>query len=238
MQDAASTDRTVIFVSHDMAAIERVCDRVLVMEHGRILPESTRQRPQEAVAGYLAMLDPSDGIQAGGTAVIPGGAHRSGTGEGKVVEVTLRDADGRATNVLGYAQGCAVSVVLEWSEPIREVAYEVGVTRSDGHRIVTAQSIDGPREPVDVSAGRQEVTVALADLQLLPGDFYLDVACHRMDGNTIDFVERCLFFRVLNGMPGEDRYLWPGVRGYVRAESVWREHDVALPATRQAGDTG
>jgi hypothetical protein len=81
---------------------------------------------------------------------------------------------------------------------------------------------------VDVLAGRQEVTVRMEDVTLLPGEFTIDAGCHRMDGTTIDYVGRLLRFEALNGREGEDRYLWTGVRGYVRPDSVWLGHDVAV----------
>ena len=42
---------SVIFVSHNLRAVENFCDRVLLLDHGRILVEGT---PAEALAGYEA----------------------------------------------------------------------------------------------------------------------------------------------------------------------------------------
>jgi lipopolysaccharide transport system ATP-binding protein len=233
LEATSSSGRTIVFVSHDMAAIERVCDRVLVLEDGRITAESTPGRPQDAVGEYVDLVDPADVVQRGGVTEVPPDAHHFGTGEARIVRVTLRDLDGRPVDQLTLGHGFSVSVVFEWAEAVREVAYEIGISRVDGHRIVTAQSIDHLRPAVDVAPGRQEVTVDFADADLLPGEFTIDAGCHRMDGNTIEYLERSLRFSIRNGEPGEDRYLWPGVRGYVRPESVWHGHDTAVSATRR-----
>jgi lipopolysaccharide transport system ATP-binding protein len=229
METAAAEGQTVVFVSHDMSAIESVCDRVLVLEGGRMVESSEPERPEDAVGRYRDIMDPAQTIQHGGVAEVPGDAQHFGTGEGRIVEIALRSLDGQPISRVAYGQPFAVSVVYEWSEAVPDVAFEVGISRTDGHRIVTVQSVDGPGEPVDVAPGRHEVTVVFLNVHLLPGEFMIDAACHRIDGTTIDFIQRGLRFFAQNGNPGEDRYLWPGVRGYVRPDSLWRGHDAAMP---------
>ncbi len=51
MQDISKGEgRTVLFVSHNMAAIETLCDRVIVLKDGRFFDEGT---PTEAINNYL-----------------------------------------------------------------------------------------------------------------------------------------------------------------------------------------
>jgi lipopolysaccharide transport system ATP-binding protein len=68
MEETALRGRTVVFVSHDMSSIERLCDRVLVLENGRIVSESRPGRPEEAVDEYTEIVDPGrsrgDGLGA------------------------------------------------------------------------------------------------------------------------------------------------------------------------------
>ncbi|MBX3736142.1 MAG: ABC transporter ATP-binding protein [Candidatus Didemnitutus sp.] len=52
MQDVARTQgRTVIFVSHNMAAVSQLCHRAVLLEHGRV---SAHGPAAEVVSGYLA----------------------------------------------------------------------------------------------------------------------------------------------------------------------------------------
>src|SRR5205085_639619 len=50
MNEVGKAGRTVLFVSHSMSAIQRLCGRVLVLERGRIARDA---RPDDAVAEYL-----------------------------------------------------------------------------------------------------------------------------------------------------------------------------------------
>jgi lipopolysaccharide transport system ATP-binding protein len=50
MSEIGKGGRTVIFVSHSMPAIQRLCDRAILLDHGRVVVDGTTQ---EAVRRYL-----------------------------------------------------------------------------------------------------------------------------------------------------------------------------------------
>jgi lipopolysaccharide transport system ATP-binding protein len=51
MKDVTSAGRTVLLVSHNMAVVQSLCDRVLLMESGRL---ALNTAPAEAISRYLA----------------------------------------------------------------------------------------------------------------------------------------------------------------------------------------
>ncbi|MEM7682285.1 MAG: polysaccharide ABC transporter ATP-binding protein [Planctomycetota bacterium] len=53
MNDIAHDGRTIVFVSHDMGAVSTLCDRVVVMDHGRVDSIGPADR---AVARYLELV--------------------------------------------------------------------------------------------------------------------------------------------------------------------------------------
>ena len=48
-------DKTIIFVSHDLGSVQRLCDRVLLLDHGRVLAEGS---PEQVIARYQELLKP------------------------------------------------------------------------------------------------------------------------------------------------------------------------------------
>jgi lipopolysaccharide transport system ATP-binding protein len=52
MQEVASTGRTVLFISHDMASINDLCNRAIWLDKGRVRADSTDV--QRVTQGYLA----------------------------------------------------------------------------------------------------------------------------------------------------------------------------------------
>src|SRR6266436_3596659 len=58
IQDLRKAGRTIVFISHDLAAVERLCDRALLLSHGRIVCEGN---PQDVTLEYQrsTLLDSS-----------------------------------------------------------------------------------------------------------------------------------------------------------------------------------
>jgi len=67
---AATGSRTVLFVSHNMAAVEALCSRCILLRNGRIVFDGA---PDQAIAAYLGSLP---GARAVGDRVLHGGVQR------------------------------------------------------------------------------------------------------------------------------------------------------------------
>jgi lipopolysaccharide transport system ATP-binding protein len=82
MEDVAREGRTVLFVSHNMAAVENLCQRGIVLDEGRIVYIG---QTKEAISYYLNSL-----AQIGSTP-LRFRTDRRGTGELRVVNIEVRD---------------------------------------------------------------------------------------------------------------------------------------------------
>jgi lipopolysaccharide transport system ATP-binding protein len=214
--------RTIVFVSHNLAWVERLCDRVFLIENGAIAGSGPVSK---VVAGYLSGVDP---VQHGGAREIPEDAPRVGLGTARFRRARLVGTeDGGATGSLLLNEPVVLETTLDVTETIENAVLEVGVTTVDGVRIVTSMSTDGGRPAVRLEPGRHELRAVL-EPELLPGEFVLDIGVHELGHATIDFVERVLQFGVSASDGDEETYAW-GVRGYLRADTRW-EHESA-PAT-------
>ena len=215
MEEVAGGGRTVVFVSHNLGAIPRLCNRAFLLERGELVDDG---RPDEVVAGYIQRTDPSG---MSGAADIPADTERFGTGEARLRRIVMTDVDGQTINTLRLGQPFRIELTWEAGEELDPVVFEIGICDASGQRIVTAQSIDRGRPPSALGRGTQTVVAELA-LTLLPGEFTVAVALHRLSGITVDFVYRALRFTALNVSDDEDDfYRWPAVRGHVRPESAW-----------------
>jgi len=225
MHDVAHEGRAVVFVSHALNAVQRLCDRALLLESGRLEMDGT---PGDVVARYLEQWGPD---QVGGTAVVGDDVPRSGTGLARIRRVSLMDTAGGDLTAVRLGQPFRVRLAVEATEPIPEAVFEIGVAGSDGERIATAQNIDGDRPPAPLAPGLHEVDATLR-MTLLPGEYSLTVGVHRRNGVTLDYLERILGFSALNvAESGNDHYPWLAVRGYVRPDSEWSGPAPGAPAT-------
>jgi len=230
MQDAAGHGRTVIFVSHNLGAIQRLCSRALLIDAGRLALDGP---PAEVVASYL---DRATSEQAGGRSLIPADSPRIGTGEARLRELSLTDLSGQPLGGLHLGQPFRVTVVFEVLETIDDAVVEIGVSPFGGDRMATVQSVDAERPLLTFGPGMRRISTEI-EATLLPGEFALDVALHHATGITVDFVTSATRFTALNASEeGEDHYPWSVVRGYTRPESSWSGVHEAPPVESVAGD--
>jgi lipopolysaccharide transport system ATP-binding protein len=217
MRDVASHGRTVLFVSHNLGAISRLCERALLFESGRLTADGS---PSEVISRYMAVAAAGGEV---GYADVPADAPRIGTGEARLRSVGLTDLDGEPLASVHLDQRFRISAEFDVSEAVEEAVFEVGIATFAGERVVTANSVDREQPPSRVKPGRRAVSVEL-DPGLLPGEFAVDVGVHQRDGRTIDYVAGALRFTTLNAAEqGEDHYPWNAVRGFVRPHALWIE---------------
>jgi ABC-type polysaccharide/polyol phosphate transport system ATPase subunit len=164
-QIAAGT--TVVLVSHDAAAIERVCERVVVLEAGRIVFDGPTA---DGLLFYHRLM----GSEApGAESVRP---HHDRPVE--VSDVTLRDGAGRCTTVLRTGAPLQIVARLRARDPGRLTEARVGleVRAAGGVRLFTAQTT------VALDAGGQgAVAYDIPELSLLGGDFDLVLSAGELD---------------------------------------------------------
>ena len=214
MGQVANEGRTVLFVSHNLAAIKSLCTRALLLQDGKLVADGP---VEDTVTKYLDLTWPlsSDGTVAESAA-------RIGTGDAFLRQVRITDDSGKHIERVFLGQPFRVTCLYEVRKRLTDVVLEVGISTPDGIRLATALSSDGGGPLMQLEPGMHEITAEL-DLALLPHPQYVvDVAMHLLSGLTVDWVERAVQFAALNvAERGADTYPWHTVRGYVRPKARW-----------------
>ncbi len=92
MKDVGREGRTIIMVSHSMAAIENLCTRVLVLDKGQKVMEGS---PARMIQGYLNSFDDKDKALS-----IEQWDERRGTGDVRIYSFCVVDHERRPANTL------------------------------------------------------------------------------------------------------------------------------------------
>ena len=222
VEEAVAGGRTIVFVSHGLSNVQRICSRVLLIESGQVIGDG---EPEPVVTQYVHEVPQV--IE--GVSYVPEGGEHHGTGEALLRRVAIRDLDGNSTQEIRMGEPIRITGVFEVFEPIERATFELCIYNVSGDQVLSAHSIDGGQPPVDVAEGTQEVTVEFA-AEMLPHEYQVGMALHRMTGRTVEHVDRAHSFKVLNvGYEDEPEYPWPYVRGYVRPSSTWSEVRSAAP---------
>ena len=108
VEEAGAAGMTVLFVSHDMAAIQRLCDRVIWLDAGRIVRDGD---PAEVVAEY----EQSAWTLSTGGAKTKKGNHVNEHGE--ILSVRLLSAEGREIGAARQDQDLSLTVTFSLLTP-------------------------------------------------------------------------------------------------------------------------
>ena len=208
-------NRTIIFVSHNLPAVERLCNRALLIESGSVVLEGSAHN---VVHEYLRRHEP---LPEGGEVEVPEQARRWGGDQARLVRLALLGAHERPAAALTAGRPFGVRARFAVEEPLSDAAVEIGISTAEGWRIATALSHESG-EPLVMEPGTHEITATFSG-GLLPGDYTIDVGLHRIAGITLDMVERVLGFTVSKGDVDPLRQaLWDLNRGFVQADASWR----------------
>jgi ABC-type polysaccharide/polyol phosphate transport system ATPase subunit len=198
--------RTILFVTHSLGLVEKMCDDVLWLRQGRVADRGEPKRVVDAYLTYVASgeeahlkarqqaAEPEAAAEAGPAT----GGYRPGRWGGREVEITrvrLLDARGRERHV--FAPGEAVTLVLSVraAEPVDDFVFGFGLFAADGVNLYgTNTDIEAFRSRR--LEGEGEVRLVLDDLRLVEGTYFVDVAAHRRDGTPYDYHRGLVSLRV------------------------------------------
>jgi lipopolysaccharide transport system ATP-binding protein len=124
MKDVAHGDRTVLFVSHNMAAIENLCDRVLLVDHGRLI---TSGPPRQVIERYLSNISCNASIP------LRERKDRKGAGDVKATKIEFLNGSGAgaALPVSGQELLIRLHYAAEANRRLTSCRASISVVRND-----------------------------------------------------------------------------------------------------------
>ena len=185
MRDVASDGRTVLLVSHNMAAVGNLCSRAVVLRSGRLVFDGD-------VAHAIAEYSAREGADLVGN--LRDRHDRVGKGEIRSTSIALRGPDGVLTRAVRPYEPFDILVEYEAALALREVDVSINIETPDGTRITTLFSAF-KNESFDVQPGTGMFVCHVAGLPLRPDTYVMNVF---LGGNHAfyDHVERAVSFDI------------------------------------------
>jgi ABC-type polysaccharide/polyol phosphate transport system ATPase subunit len=119
--------RTVIFVTHDMAAVERFCDRAMLLEKGKVA----------AIGGPGAIARKYNELNFGRT-VHHQKAEGSGSEAGaEILRAWFDDGHGERLEAVGQGERCRVAVEVRAHEPLTDPVVAISL-RNEAHQTIVS----------------------------------------------------------------------------------------------------
>lgn len=212
MSGVAREGRTVLFVSHNMAAIESLCSRAVVLEQGRVAFDGDAAT---AIHDYLSQQDGAQSFD--GTF----GAPESGRGTHLLRRLGIEGRKGRRGTSFAVGEPLTLVFDLELDRPFQDLQIGVGIKNELGARVCTVAP-RWSRTPLGkVDAGRAQVTCQLDSLLLMPGRYLLKISVG--DGKTdFEIFDDLPAFEITPGdLWGTGALPQPFSQGVVLAQARW-----------------
>jgi len=185
MHEAAEHGRTVLFVSHNMPAVERLCTRGLLLENGRIRFEGPVQGAiSEYLGGFtgtvLEHVPESDPVRSA-----------------EVRLIALCDQNGTRLNEVTVADVPVLHVELVVRERSPDLQIAFSLHDSLQNPIFASSPADaGVAQPVQ--PGLHEYRVAFPGPILLPRQYFVTVSVYTKSGQS---VHNCTFALAFESLP-------------------------------------
>ena len=183
----------MLFVSHNMAAIEALCSRCIVLDAGRVLFEGT---PTDAVAQYLLSVS-ADAPGEWGEFDLSTRPEREHKGEHVLQRIRLLDQDAGPVTTMRMGDPLTVIVEVEGLDELGGAFVGMEIRSELDQALMSFHGNMKPPRRARSRGHREEVVFELGALPLMPGRYWLGVGVwdpHR--SRLADRVERAASFEV------------------------------------------
>jgi ABC-type polysaccharide/polyol phosphate transport system ATPase subunit len=185
---------TVLFVTHDMNAVQRFCDRAVLLEHGRPVELGSPERVGDRYLELNFSRDARDAEarEAGDATARAPTAHRGadgdpvrlGDGRAEIVEAWFEDEHGERAEVLRARQPCSFHARVRVNKRLEDPLVGVNFQNSSGEHVWGANNLKA--EPSGVYEPGDEFTFALRFTNLLaPDRYWVTPAVAKSDGGLV-----------------------------------------------------
>ncbi len=207
--------RTIILVSHDLSSLNLYCDRVLLLQKGRLVadgPAADVTAQYRRIVGAMSEADDLEHEADGAMAT----ENRWGTREVEITAVRLLDESGNQHT--SFATGGSLTVAIDYAVhgDVKDFVFGLALKRSDGINISGPNTRTAKcRVSVRGPGTRGTMTYTIPHLGLLGAKYLVTAAVY--DGflnHAYDHIEDVLSFRVVDD---------EGRLGMVDLDGTWEQ---------------
>jgi ABC-type polysaccharide/polyol phosphate transport system ATPase subunit len=190
MKEIVNSGRTVVFVSHNMTAVQSLCKRCVLLFNGQV---AAYGESQNVVNAYL-----TNAYTRGATAAAPSDTR---TMICSFVKVECQDRSGKRVASVRHGEDLIVAVEYLLAQPVENGRIAVTIHGADG---MTLYETDTRRHgrTLRLTAGPHRLRVLFPGLRLLPGIYSFTISLSDLD-NTVfyGYAPNAMDFEVTSDRP-------------------------------------
>jgi len=196
MQDVGRQGRTVLFVSHNMPAVTRLCPRTVLLDGGKVL----RDGPSHQVVGAYLSAD------LGTTAARewPDLSEAPGDEVVRLRAVRVRTEEGRVSDAVDIRRPVGVEVEFEVLQPGRVLVPNLHFFNEQGVYVFVSADYDPAWRERPRPVGHYVSTARIPGNILAEGSLFVSAAISTMNPVIVHLFERdAVAFQVIDSLDGD-----------------------------------
>jgi ABC-type polysaccharide/polyol phosphate transport system ATPase subunit len=211
--------KTVLLVSHNIRQVERLCSRVILLDHGRILTDG---KPEQVCDLFYERSD----AKIKKMVTTPLGLHKNNqatTGDVELLDIFLIDGSGNRTEEIAYNSDVIVNIRFKANVQLVKPVFGIGVHTTDFLYLATQHS-EEQIDQIVIKPGFYNAQCKIKQFPILPGVYALRLGIAVGDAwSTIFYAENILHFQVkLDGLKRRQAMK----EGFVALEASWILEDL------------
>jgi len=201
IDDFRRRKKTILFVSHDLTTVEKICDQVIWLKEGRIQIIGEAKRVIDTYLQDIAHKQEDDfevryrEMDLEQRWEEEAREKRWGGREIEIRKVALKGLDSKEKHVFAPNEGMIIEMDIRASAKIKDFVFGIGFFNSKGASCYGTNTHLEDFDPVSIQ-GEGKVICKIDKLGLVNGTYYLDVAVHKRDGYPYDFHRNLYSFLV------------------------------------------
>ena len=189
MEGLRSGGRTVLFVSHNMAAVENLCTRCVWIDGGRVKEDGD---PRTVIQSYMMTF----GSVQQGTADLSTITVRHGSGEARFTGIELLNKERLSQSVTRSGDSLVVRLHYDANKAIPHPDFVFRLHSEMGTLITETGTWHHGIDIPEVPQGKGYVDLEIDNLNLLPALYYISVSLNGIGTIVYDAVEHCVRLQV------------------------------------------
>ena len=185
--------KTVLFVSHNLDAIQRVCTEAIYLKEGKLAYQGN---VDSAIEAYL-----SRSKRIGNISDISSVTERWGTGRVKVTAFCVENNEGHSVNVLQAGKAYRFELqyaTSELRERSAEVVANIELSDEKGTTVLLLSS-DYAHGGMTICQKKGKITCTIDDFNLAAGDYHVTLYLGIKGGETLDCLNNVTVISVAGG---------------------------------------
>ena len=190
MKDVSGQGRTVLFVSHNMVAVQNLCSTAMFLDNGGLKAIDITER---VVSQYL-----SYNIQDDSALIVDlSNAKRTGVTKKVIQKMWLENSRGEVVRSVLMGESFSLFFTVESNSVLSNVLFGFGIENSQGERITSLNNeISGDLVPAEMSNGK--VCLRLDSPNLMDGQYYVSVSVVTNQIEWADYIEQAFSFAIVS----------------------------------------